>query len=346
MAHATLRRAVFSLLALALTSSLFAGSVSFAAAANTANIYLIAIGDNGHSGQLVGCQDSLIPVSGLDIGNQPTTEGKIAAALGKLFAIHDQYYGESGLYNALYMSHLSVDSVTLDGSRAVVHISGTFQLGGVCDTPRVIGQIQSTVLQFPGITRADVVYKGDLLNLVLSERGEHPDFRYFPETDHLVGHGFLKYWETFGGLATFGYPISEEYTDPQTGFVTQWFERARFEWHPGAFPSHYDVLLGLLGDEVTAGRHSEPPFQRVNGGNDGNCTFYAATGHRFCFGFRAYWQSHGGLAIFGYPISEEFQENGYTVQYFERQRLEYHPENSPAWQIEGGLLGVQVMAMR
>jgi hypothetical protein len=346
MAHVHLRRAGFSLLALVLTLSLFAGSLSFASAADTANIYLIAIGDNGQSGTVVGCQDSLVPVTGLDIGNQPTAEGKIAAALGKLFAIHDQYYGESGLYNALYMSHLSVDSVKLDGSRAVVHISGTTQLGGTCDTPRVIGQIQATVLQFPGITRADIVYQGDLLNLVLSERGEHPELRYFPETDHLVGHGFLKYWQTFGGLATFGYPISEEYTDPHTGFVTQWFERARFEWHPGADPSHFDVLLGLLGNEVTAGRHGEAPFQPVSAASDANCTYYAVTSHRLCFGFRDFWQSHGGLAILGYPISEEFQENGYTVQYFERQRLEYHPENPPAWQIEGGLLGVQVMAMQ
>jgi len=295
---------------------------------------------------VVGCQDSLVPVTGLDIGNQPTTEDKISAALGKLFAIHDQYYGESGLYNALYQSHLSVDRVTLDGSRAVVHISGTFQLGGECDTPRVLGQIQSTVMQFPGITRADIVYQGNLLSIVLSARGEQPNLRYFPETDHLVGNGFLKYWQTFGGLAAFGYPISEEYTDPQTGFVTQWFERARFEWHPGADPGHFDVLLGLLGDEVTVGRRGEAPFQPVTASSNANCTYYAATGHRLCFGFRDYWQSHGGLPIFGYPISEEFQENGYTVQYFERQRLEYHPENSPAWQVEGGLLGVQVMAMR
>jgi hypothetical protein len=106
------------------------------------------------------------------------------------------------------------------------------------------------------------------------------------------------------------------------------------------------VLLGLLGNEVTVGRHAEAPFQPVNAGSDANCTYYAATSHRLCFGFREFWQSQGGLASLGYPISEEFQENGYTVQYFERQRLEYHPENPPAWQIEGGLLGVQVMAMQ
>jgi hypothetical protein len=37
------------------------------------------------------------------------------------------------------------------------------------------------------------------------------------------------------------------------------------------------------------------------------------------------------VAIYGFPISEEFQEVNpdtglvYTVQYFERQRFEWHP---------------------
>ncbi len=319
-------------------------SLSHASAANLANFYLVAIGDNGQSGQAVGCGDSLIPVQ-TDVGNQPTTEAKISAALSKLFAIHSQYYGESGLYDALYQSNLTVTSVHIEGSRAVVHIDGTLQLGGVCDDPRALGQIDATVKQFTGIDRSDVVYHGDLLSLTLNGRGEHPNFRYFPETDHLVGNGFLKYWQNFGGLATFGYPISEEMTE--NGTTVQYFQRARFEWHPGAAPQRYDVLLGLLGTIVAQqqGLQGTPPFQPMTASSDANCSYYAATGHRLCFGFRDYWNAHGGLATFGYPISEEFQQNGVTVQYFQRQRFEYHPQNSPEWRIEGGLLGTQVYQM-
>jgi hypothetical protein len=166
--------------------------------------------------------------------------------------------------------------------------------------------------------------------------------RYFGQTDHWLSHGFLRYWEQNGGLANFGYPITEEFSNAN-GVVTQYFERARFEWHPGSWPERFDVLLGRLGVELTAGRESEPAFQRVKAGNDQNCTFYEETGHRLCFGFRAYWELHGGLAIFGYPISEEFEEDGRIVQHFERQRLEYHPENAPPWDILGGLLGRQVL---
>lgn len=228
----------------------------------------------------------------------------------------------------------------INGGKAIVNLSGSFQLGGVCDDPRAIGQIESTVTQFPGVTSTDVMFQGNLIEDVLSGKGVEPDVRYFPETGYSVGHGFLKYWESFGGLATFGYPISQEFKE--NGITVQYFQRARFEWHPGADPQRYDVLLGLLGVTTAAPIMSTTPFQRVNAASDANCTYFAATGHRLCFGFRDYWESHGGIAIFGYPISEEFQQNGVTVQYFDRQRLEYHPENSPQWQIEGGLLGTEV----
>jgi len=333
------KRAVFSGVTLLLLLTVMPAAIAVAAAPAEASIYLVAIGDNGQSGQLVGCGDSLIPVT-VNVGDQATTESKIRSTLTKLFEIKAQYYGESGLYDALYNSNLTVDSVQMIGTKAVVNLSGTFSLGGVCDDPRAIGQIESTIKQFAGVSSTDVLYQGNLIENVLSGRGVEADVRYFAETGHSVGHGFLKYWENFGGLATFGYPITEEFQE--NGITVQYFQRARFEWHPGAAPQRYDVLLGLLGDIVAAPIMDQPAFLPVNAASDANCTYYAATGHRLCFGFRAYWQSHGGLAIFGYPISEEFQQNGVTVQYFERQRLEYHPENSPQWQIEGGLLGTQV----
>ncbi|MCX2726283.1 hypothetical protein OO015_02085 [Thermomicrobium sp. 4228-Ro] len=153
--------------------------------------------------------------------------------------------------------------------------------------------------------------------------------RYFPETGHWLCHGFRDYWERFGGLAIFGYPLSEEFVDPTTGLVTQWFERARFEWHPGVWPERYDVLLSLIGREVTRGREHEPPFQPAQ--PIGSCTYFPETQHNLCGRFREYWEQFGGLPIFGYPISEEFVEVNpdsgqlVLVQYFERHRFEYQP---------------------
>ena len=171
---------------------------------------------------------------------------------------------------------------------------------------------------------------------------------YFPATQHNLCAGFQAYWNQFGGLAIFGMPLTEEFQ--VNGVTTQYFERARFEWHPGTFPARYDVLLGLLGNEVTAGRGSETPFMTAQANSATGCTYYAATGHNLCGGFAAYWNQNGGLATFGYPISEEFQEKNpdtgvvYTVQYFQRARFEWHPGESPAtFDVELGRLGAQVL---
>ena len=43
-------------------------------------------------------------------------------------------------------------------------------------------------------------------------------------------------------------------------------------------------------------------------------------------GFRRFWEERGGLPLFGWPLTEEFQENGVTVQYFERARFEHRPD--------------------
>jgi hypothetical protein len=52
-------------------------------------------------------------------------------------------------------------------------------------------------------------------------------------------------------------------------------------------------------------------------------TYFEETHHNLGHGFRDFWQSNGGLGQFGYPITEEFVENGVPVQYFERSRFEY-----------------------
>lgn len=43
-------------------------------------------------------------------------------------------------------------------------------------------------------------------------------------------------------------------------------------------------------------------------------------------GFRRFWEERGGVSLFGWPITEEIQENGITVQYFERARFEHRPD--------------------
>ena len=167
---------------------------------------------------------------------------------------------------------------------------------------------------------------------------------YFQETGHSLKGPFLKFWRSHGGLAVFGFPISEEYSEVSTTdgktYTVQYFERNRFEYHPEFAGTSNEVLMGLLGLEMTQGRTFPPgaPFQSTP-----TQVYFQETRHSLSGPFLRYWQQNGGLAIFGYPISEEIMENGYLVQYFERNRFEYHPEFAGTRnEVLLGLLGIEV----
>lgn len=123
------------------------------------NIYLIAVGDNGESGKKIGCNDSVVPV---EITVVPTSQ-PLTVALNKLLAVEGREYEESGLYNALYQSDLSLEQVSLQDGEAIVYLTGTYQIGGVCDEPRVKAQLQETVLQFPEVQNATIYINGEPL---------------------------------------------------------------------------------------------------------------------------------------------------------------------------------------
>ncbi len=75
--------------------------------------------------------------------------------------------------------------------------------------------------------------------------------------------------------------------------------------------------------------------------------YYEVTGHNLAHGFRHFFDTRGGLDLFGYPRTEEIVENGWTVQYFQRARFEYHPEHAGTpYEVQLGLLGDQLLQQR
>jgi len=171
---------------------------------------------------------------------------------------------------------------------------------------------------------------------------------FFAQTGHAICRQMESYWRQYGGLAQFGYPISDPLSEVSAtdgkAYTVQYFERARFELHPENAPP-YDVMLGLLGRQF---HNPDPPAAPLN---DGVHQFLPQTGHNVGALFYTHWQQHGGLFVNGYPISEAFTEQGgdgkpYTVQYFERARFELHPENAPPFNVLLGVLGRQALAAR
>jgi hypothetical protein len=175
-------------------------------------------------------------------------------------------------------------------------------------------------------------------------------FRFFAETGHNLGPPFRAFYDANGALARFGYPLSEAFAAPD-GTLTQYFERARLEARPGPSPQ---VTIADLGSELSADRegpafwHQPTPSaepQRALPDEQG-VRYFATTGHTLRGDFRAFWEASGGLLSFGAPISEllvrwDEQRGQATIeQYFERARLELHPDPAgrPA-AVQLGLLG-------
>ncbi len=193
--------------------------------------------------------------------------------------------------------------------------------------------------------------------------------RCFAETGYCISGRIREYWEQNGGLPVFGFPIGpqkEEYLEGRP-FQVQWFERNRLELHPEN-PRPYDVLIGRVGHDrlVQQGRDWRGFVQVANTGSGAavprdDCRYFEETGHRICGAFLEYFNSHGlsfpgqpgitfeeSLALFGLPLSDERTERlldgrEYTVQWFERARFEYHPENPEPYKVLLGLMGNQLL---
>lgn len=77
---------------------------------------------------------------------------------------------------------------------------------------------------------------------------------------------------------------------------------------------------------------------------------FPETGYSVKGAILRYFERNGDVAIFGYPISAEREERlgdgkSYTVQYFQRARLEKHPEIGQDV-VQPGLIGAELLALK
>lgn len=134
---------------------------------------------------------------------------------------------------------------------------------------------------------------------------------YFAVTGHAIAPQFWNYWSSHGldlgatgtsyneSVALFGYPLSEPAMETNSSgdtVLTQWFERARFEYHPNN-PDPYKVLLGLLGREVhtIAAAEIPPPFyeNRAESAVEFMISYYNAINRKEYQRAYDYWQDPG-----------------------------------------------------
>jgi|GEM_PF-6222506 len=170
----------------------------------------------------------------------------------------------------------------------------------------------------------------------------------FPQTGHAVISGFRKHWTDAGGKARFGVPLTEAMDENE--YITQYFERTGFAYYSRCKDKDRQCLTLLpLGKEIATAHETEGPFKPAPA-KMGLCCYFASTQHNLAAEFIAVWQDDG-LNGYGAPVSEPFFEqriggNTVLVQYFEKAKLEYHPELPAAEQVELGALGHEVLQQR
>jgi hypothetical protein len=110
------------------------------------------------------------PVSAIseefDVTETPTPSGNLFTRTNiHLIAIDDD--GQSGLYNALYRSDLTLQDVVIKNREAVIKLSGALTLGGLCDKPRVRAQLRETALQYAAVDSVSIFVNGTSLGELL-----------------------------------------------------------------------------------------------------------------------------------------------------------------------------------
>jgi len=153
-----------------------------------------------------------------------------------------------------------------------------------------------------------------------SANAQGPEPRFFPETSHNVQGDFLRFYNAVSDpLTLYGYPITDQFQRTD-GLLVQYFQRARFEYHP-ELPDGQRVILTDVGSQIYT------PAIQLNISNPFACRFFTETNFSVCFSFLDFYNKYGGELQFGHPISPFEYHDDLIVQYFQKARMEWRPSN-------------------
>jgi hypothetical protein len=141
-----------------------------------------------------------------------------------------------------------------------------------------------------------------------------------------------SYYLENGAAAVFGLPRSQFYPDPETGREVQYFDRLRLEFDR----ANGEIVVTALGKWASP-QPDDQILAQVPESED--ALFFPESGLTVQDEFLAFYEAHGGEALFGPPITPQLDEAGRRVQYFQNARLEWHPEATLALRIRVSPLG-------
>ena len=147
--------------------------------------------------------------------------------------------------------------------------------------------------------------------------------RYFASTGHNLTTPFLQPWLDAGGEAVLGQPLSEGRFVDTDGTIQQTFETLTLVYNPALDAPLTMQALPLPKDLV--GKLASSQARAAVGGCDGtdaSCEFVPESNHTMSGEIGSFWEMHGGMSLFGPPLSEPFKKGSLTTQVFERAVLD------------------------
>ncbi len=187
-------------------------------------------------------------------------------------------------------------------------------------------------------------------------RADAPQVTSMPPALITLDELFRRYWHANGGEAVFGQALSVVFNEAEkTGgesVPVQYYEYSRFEYRPQSETegAQAGITLGKLGLEVPV---MGMPAGALPDGLRGMVRVRegAPVGQIMPAAFYNVWQVSGAETVQGHAISPVLVEtlpNGAIiyVQYFERARFEYHPNQAGTVEIQRTPLGTWLFTAR
>jgi len=177
-----------------------------------------------------------------------------------------------------------------------------------------------------------------ILLLAVPAFAQTEDGRYYSETGHTLDGRFTAFFDTHGAVEILGYPITDAFIDPSSGWMVQYTENTRLELVPQGGSGAVGVRLGALGEALGGW---DPPLtaEQIPTSADATCRYFPESGHAVCHAFLSFFDRMGGAGLFGFPISEFQLEGDRIVQYFQGFRLDWHPEDTAGRTVRVAALG-------
>ena len=167
------------------------------------------------------------------------------------------------------------------------------------------------------------------------------------------GYAMVRFWgEEYEDIT--GIPVKQQLVNANMTHYYGWSyptvdtPRVLLEHGNGSSPHDWDVMHNHIAWIAQADALAVKKLFELSAPE--TVRLFPETGFHLGGGFKRFWEQFGddnkSIRLFGYPLSEEMLENGLTVQYFERTKLEYHPGLPSPWDIQGSDLGRQALARR